>query len=138
VKLATFKLLNDENIDPEVFAGLRSLGFDVADVVESDRQASSDTELIRWAYSMNRAVVSHDADFGTLAILRGEPVVGLIFLRPGHINPEFTLGTIRSVVAANVEVQPPFGVVAKRTGDNITIRIRALNWGRQPVTEQIS
>lgn len=65
-----FPLLTDENIDPDVVAGLRRLGFDVLDVVESGRAGVGDVELLRWAVSQGRVIVTHDADFGTLAILQ--------------------------------------------------------------------
>ncbi len=37
MNLRRFPLLTDENVDPDVVAGLRHLGFDVLDVVESGR-----------------------------------------------------------------------------------------------------
>ena len=126
MKLRQFPLLTDENIDPDVVAGLRQLGFDVLDVVESGRAGSSDVDLIRWASSQGRVVVSHDADFGTLAILQKEPLVGLVFLRPGHIDPQFTLATIGALLNADPDVTPPFVLVAKRSGNRVTIRVRAL------------
>ena len=69
MKLHDFPLLTDENVDPEVVARLRQLGFDVVDVIESGRQGTEDVELLRWACAQGRVVISHDADFGTLAIL---------------------------------------------------------------------
>jgi hypothetical protein len=41
LKLRQFPLLTDEIVDPDVVAGLRGLGFDVLDVVESSRQAQA-------------------------------------------------------------------------------------------------
>jgi len=126
LKLREFPLLTDENVDPDVVAGLRGLGFDVLDVVQGGRQGASDVDLLRWATSQGRIVVSHDADFGTLAILQHEPLVGLVFLRPGHIDPQFTMATIRAVLNADPDVTPPFVLVAKRSGNQVTIRVRAL------------
>lgn len=126
MKLRDFPLLTDENLDPEVVAELRGLGFDVVDVVESGRQGATDLELLRWASAEGRVVVSHDADFGTLAILQHEPVVGVVYLRPGHINPQFTLATMQTLLKAEIDLTPPFVLVAKRSGDQITIRVRYL------------
>jgi predicted nuclease of predicted toxin-antitoxin system len=78
VKLREFGLLTDENIDPAVVSHLRTIGFDVLDVCESGLQGSSDVDLLRRAVGERRVVVTHDADFGTLAILQGEPIVGLV------------------------------------------------------------
>ncbi len=126
MKLREFPLLTDENVDPDVVAGLRRLGFDVLDVAESGRTGASDVDLLRWATSQGRVVVSHDADFGTLAILQNEPLVGLVFLRPGHIDPQFTMATIQALLNTDPDVTPPFVLVAKRSADQVTIRVRVL------------
>jgi predicted nuclease of predicted toxin-antitoxin system len=34
-------------------------------------------------------VLTRDGDFGTLAIHAGEPVTGIVYLRPGHISALF-------------------------------------------------
>ena len=49
------------------------------------------------AFSEKRIIVTHDSDFGTLAVLGGEPVLGIIYLRPGHIDPTFTCDTLRAL-----------------------------------------
>jgi hypothetical protein len=49
-----------------------------------------------------------------------------MYLRPGHIDPQFTIETIQTVLTADPDVIPPFVLVAKRTGKNVTIRIRYL------------
>jgi hypothetical protein len=71
-------------------------------------------------------VVTHDADFGTLAIHQNEPLIGLVFLRPGHIDAQFTIATIQTVLDNDPDVISPFVLVAKRTGTNVTIRVRHL------------
>jgi len=126
LKLRQFPLLTDENIDPDVVAGLRQLGFDVLDVMENGREGADDIDLLRWATSQGRVVVSHDADFGTLAVLQNEPLVGLVFLRPGHIDSKFTMEMIEVLLQADLELTPPFVLVARRSGDQVTIRLRAL------------
>jgi predicted nuclease of predicted toxin-antitoxin system len=126
LKLRDFPLLTDENVDPDVVAGLRRLGFNVLDVVESSRLGASDMDLLRWATSEGRVVVSHDADFGMLAVLQNEPLVGLVFLRPGHIDPQFTMATIEALLQADPDVTPPFVLVARRIASHVTIRVRAL------------
>lgn len=127
MKLREFPLVTDENVDPDVVAGLRQLGFDVIDVVESGRAGGTDVDVIRGATAQGSVVVSHDADFGTLAILQHEPIVGLVFLRPGHIDPQFTLATIQALLTTDPDVTPPFVLVAKRSGNQVNIRVRALS-----------
>lgn len=65
-------------------------------------------------------------DFGRLAILQKEPVIGIVYLRPGHIDSRFTLATIRAILGADPDVDPPFILVAKRAGNRVTLRIRRL------------
>jgi predicted nuclease of predicted toxin-antitoxin system len=126
MKLRDFPLLTDENLDPDVVASLRQFGFDVLDVVEAGLEGSTDVDLLRLAAAQGRVVVTHDADFGTLAIHQNEPLVGLVFLRPGHIDPQFTIQTIQTVLTTDPDVLPPFVLVAKRTGNKVTIRVRHL------------
>ena len=114
MKLSDFALMTDENIDPAVVAHLRQLGFDVLDVVESGLQGATDVDLLRLATAQGRVIATHDADFGTLAVHQKEPLVGLVYLRPGHIDPQFTIATIQTVLHTDPDVIPPFVLVAKR------------------------
>lgn len=123
MRIQEFSLLADENLHPNVIAFLRSQGFNVL----YDREgliASSDNALLQLAHSQNRVVITHDKDFGTLAVTRGEPMIGILFLRPGHINPRFTQGTLEVLLRSNLDLIPPFIVVAKRKGNTISIRLR--------------
>jgi len=126
LKLRDFPLLTDENLDPDVVAQFRKLRFDVLDVVETGMQGATDVDLLRQATAQGRVVVTHDADFGTLAILKNEPVVGIVYLRPGHIDPLFTMATIHTVLSSDPDLVPPFVLMAKRTGNRVAIRVRAL------------
>ena len=127
MKLRDFGLLTDENLDPDVVAFLRRIGFDVCDICEKGWQGSTDLTLLQRSVADHRIVVTHDADFGSLAIFQGEPTVGILYLRPGHIDPQFTIETLNVVLAADHDVTPPFVLVAKRTGTSVTIRVRQLS-----------
>ena len=70
--------------------------------------------------------VTHDADFGTLAIHQQGPLVGIVYLRPGHIDPQFTVATIQAILGVDPDLDPPFVLVAKRSGRRVTIRVRGL------------
>jgi predicted nuclease of predicted toxin-antitoxin system len=78
------------------------------------------------ATSQGQLVVTQDADFGALAILQKEPLFGVLCLRPGHIDAQFTNVTIQSVVGIDPELDPPFILVAQRPGNHVSIRVRAL------------
>jgi predicted nuclease of predicted toxin-antitoxin system len=104
----------------------RSRGFDVRDVTEDDLGGSTDVTLMRLAHRENRIIVTHDSDFGTLALYDREPLVGILFIRPGQINSDFTIQTLETLLNANVELQPPFIIVVRRTNDDVSIRIRQL------------
>ncbi len=126
MKLGDFGLLTDENIDADVVQFLRSRGFDVSDVCENGQHGTADVDLIRQAVKENRVIVTHDSDFGTLAVLAGEPIVGILFLRPGHIDPAFTVESVKAVLVRDIDVTPPFVLVARRKGAVVTIRYRPL------------
>ncbi|MFN8387403.1 MAG: hypothetical protein U0V48_09600 [Anaerolineales bacterium] len=48
----------------------------------------------------------------------------IIYLRPGHIQADFTLKTLEAIRDNAPEVTPPFILVAERTGDTVKIRVR--------------
>ena len=120
MRLADHRFLTDENIDRDVMRYVCSRGCDVLDVAEEGLFGKSDAVLLRRAVAEQRVIVTHDSDFGTLAIQQGEPVIGVIYLRPGHISPPFTIGTLAAVLDVEAELQGPFLLVARRTGDEST------------------
>ena len=122
--LRDFALLTDENISPSVISFLRANGFDVLDVKESGLVGSNDVDLIRLSIEKERVLVTHDQDFGALAVLDREPFLGILFLRPGHITSDHTIDSLRSMLAANLDLQPPFVLVAENFGTNIRLRLR--------------
>lgn len=71
MKLIDFGLLTDENIDEQIVLFLRNQGFQVKDVKEENLIGSDDVTLLRLAMAENRIIVTHDSDFGTLAIAAG-------------------------------------------------------------------
>jgi len=87
LNLRRFRFLADENIHTDVVSFLRDLGYDVLDVREQGWSGPDDLSLIHEALQDSRVVLTHDSDFGALAVGAGEPIVGIIYLRPGHIRP---------------------------------------------------
>jgi len=126
VRLQDFRLLADENMHSEVVQFLRSQGCDVLDVKEEGLFGTSDVALMRLAYLEDRIILTHDSDFGRLAITTNEPMKGIIFLRPGHIDPRFTIGTLRVLFSQPELPEHPFIIVAERVREEVRIRIRSL------------
>ncbi len=126
MKLDRFKLLADENIHRDVVRFLRDRGFDVLDVAEEGMLGTTDVDLLRRAVLEDRVVMTHDRDFGTLAILTGEPIVGIVYLRPGHIAPRFTIETIEATMREEYDLSPPFILVIRRRDGQVRIRVRRL------------
>jgi predicted nuclease of predicted toxin-antitoxin system len=126
LKLEDFPLLTDENIHAEVVVFLRDQGFSVLDVREEGLHGSTDSEVLQRAVSDNRVVFTHDSDFGSLVIMAGEPVIGVVYLRPGHIDPSFTNESIEAIIKEGLDLTPPFLLVAQRKRNNVAIRLRSL------------
>lgn len=126
MKLRNFAFLADENMHMEVVEHWRKQGLDIVAVKEVGLLATSDVTVMRYAVSQNRLVLTQDSDFGTLAILDGEPITGIVYLRPGHIKPAFTIGTMETLFAREIDVEPPFIIVAERTASTVKIRVRKM------------
>jgi len=124
-----FRLLTDENIDPAVTAHLRQAGFDVIDAGQAELRGGADQQLLEFALREQRVIVTHDSDFGTLAVHQNQSLVGIIYLRPGHIDPAFTIATLDAIRRADPDLKPPFILVARRDANRVTMRIRRLRGG---------
>ncbi len=120
MNIKSVKLLADENISPKVVAFLREQGIDVLDVKEQQWFGKDDEELLEHAYSQNRFVLTHDADFGKLAINEKQPYHGIIYFRLRNLKPanviivcerllsleiEFRQGTIIVVEEARIRIR---------------------------------
>lgn len=124
MKLSQISLLTDENIDPFLVAYLRSKDFDVMDVVESNLAGSADDIILEIAYQNNRVVVTHDRDFGSLAIAGGKAYFGIIYLRPGQIDVTDSIQSCSALISSDIEVIAPFIIVVHNGLAGIRIRYR--------------
>ena len=61
-----------------------------------------------------------------LALYAGQSCLGIIYLRPGHIQPEYVLKSIEAIENSIENVEPGFIVVAERRGDSVRIRLRTI------------
>ncbi|KAA3658044.1 MAG: hypothetical protein DWQ04_26310 [Chloroflexi bacterium] len=126
MNLFDFSFLTDENIHPEVVVFLRKRRVGVQTVSEIGLIGQPDAAVLQFAQQNQLVVLTHDSDFGTLAIARQQPIIGILFLRPEHILPEFTIATIEALVTSELEVDVPFIVTAVRKGIKVRTRVRFL------------
>ena len=84
----------------------------------------SDTTVLAAARAEGRVGLTQDADFGTLVVRRGEPFIGIIYVRPGDLRPEVAGEMLGVLQRGEVDTVPPFIVVLQRRGDTTRVRIR--------------
>ena len=123
MKALDFSILADENIHPDIINFLRNGGLDVAVVAEQGNLGLTDADILQQATEEQRVVLTHDSDFGGLALM-GANFIGIIYLRPGHIRADFTIKTLEAIRDNAPDVTRPFILVAERTGDTVKIRVR--------------
>ena len=126
MKLTDFPFFTDENIQKEVLDFLRQSGLDVKDVKEENLIGMDDQYLLELAKKEGRIFITHDSDFGRLVFINSISFVGIIYLRPGHFNPSFTIDSWKAIIKSDIEIQTPFIMVAENTGEKVKIRYRQL------------
>jgi predicted nuclease of predicted toxin-antitoxin system len=124
LNLFACKLLADENIHPLVIQFLLPLGCEVVDVYALGLAGQPDDAILRQAMRDTRIVLTHDRDFGRLAILGRQLLHGIVFLRPGHIDPQFTIASLEAINKHDFDLSPSFILVARRRGPHVQIRVR--------------
>jgi predicted nuclease of predicted toxin-antitoxin system len=124
LRLADCRFLADANVDPEVVLALSNRGVDVVSMLDIGPADFPVEQVLRLATAQGRVLITHDSDFGELTVAQGEPFMGIVFLRPGHMIAAFTLGTIDAVWRETAELREQFILVARRTDDNVAIRVR--------------
>ncbi len=106
MKLQQIKMLTDENISPKVVAFLRQVEFDVRDVKEEQWFGTADEALLNIAYQEERFVLTHDADFGTLAIHQGKSCYGILYLRLKNISSATIIRVWSELMRKGLEIVP--------------------------------
>jgi predicted nuclease of predicted toxin-antitoxin system len=115
VKLNTLNWLTDENISPRVVTFLRQRGLEVLDVKEHGWHGKEDTYLLKQAYLTHRVVLTHDADFGTLAINQGQEYYGIIYLRLRNLKVSNVIKVLDRLFIMEIEFQPGMLMVVEET-----------------------
>jgi hypothetical protein len=70
-------------------------------------------------------VVTHAVDFGTLARRVGHEVVGIIYLRPGHIQAAEVLRPVDAALALDINARAPFILIVDQRGEGVRVRLRS-------------
>lgn len=122
---ADVRVLTDENVHPEVVSFLRAEGSDVRDVKEEGWTGMNDEGIVSRAEDEQRVIVTHDRDFGQMLIAQARLNIGIIYLRPGHIDPRFTIEMLQALLQYD-RPDPPFIVVAERQEQQVKVRVRTL------------
>jgi predicted nuclease of predicted toxin-antitoxin system len=124
MSLSSFKLLTDENIDRSISEYLRAKGLDVFTVKGSHLEGRPDIEILHFAMTESRVVLTHDTDFTTIIHTNRIDFIGIIFLQPGHILATFTIQTIDILLAQDIDFRVPFIIVAENRNGTIKMRVR--------------
>lgn len=116
-------LVADMDIGVPVVHFLRLQGVDVISAREEDWGDLTDSEILTRAHAMSRFVLTHDSDFGTLAVHRNESITGIIFLRPGGRPPAEVISDIAALMATEIDWTPP--VLAVYRAGRLRLRRRS-------------
>lgn len=115
-------LVADANIAFSVVRFLRFQGIDVVYTREEGWQYYEDKEILAKAHTLHRFVLTHDSDFGHLAIYSKQPITGIILLRPGGRTPDEVISDLQDLLEMEVDWTPPL-IATYRFG---RLRIRRL------------
>jgi predicted nuclease of predicted toxin-antitoxin system len=115
MKLKSIQILTDENISPKVVKSLRDQGLDVLDIKEEGWYGKEDQEILDIAFREKRFILSHDSDFGTLAINEGKRFFGILYLRLNDLKPENVVRVCTKLFGQDVDIFPGAIVVIEET-----------------------
>jgi predicted nuclease of predicted toxin-antitoxin system len=116
-------LVADMDIAAPVVHFLREQDVDILSAREEGWGSLTDSEILAQAHAMARFVLTHDADFGTLAVHRGEAITGILYLRPGGRPPTEVMADVQALMAAEIDWTPPV-IAVYRAG---RLRLRKLS-----------
>ena len=116
-------LVADMDIAVPVVHFLRRQGVDVLSAREEGWGDLTDSQILARAHAQTRFVLTHDSDFGTLAVHRGEAITGIVYLRPGGRPPAEVIADVQALMAAEIDWTPPV-IAVYRAG---RLRLRKLS-----------
>jgi len=117
------RLVADMDVAAPVVDFVRTQGVDVLSAREEGWGDLTDRQILARAHAMARFVLTHDSDFGTLAVHRGEAITGILYLRPGGRPPAEVIADIEALMEAEIDWTPPV-IAVYRAG---RLRLRKLS-----------
>ena len=108
-------LVADMNIGVAIIQFLRAQGIDVVSAFEENWHQYEDRDILRKAHEMNRFVLTHDSDFGTLAVSEEQRITGIIHLRPGpgNLPVKKVIADLQDLLNTEIDWTPPLIVVCR-------------------------
>lgn len=100
-------LVTDMNIAVPVVEFLRAKSVDVISAYEEGWHLYEDKDILANAHMMERFVLTHDSDFGTLAVYWKQPITGIIHLRPGGQTPLEVISDLQDLLKMQIDWTPP-------------------------------
>jgi len=113
------RFLADECCAAAMVDALRDDGHDVVYAVESF-QGATDDELLAFAFSEGRTLLTEDKDFGELIYRLRRPARGIVLLRFDVADRSLKIPRLRDLLAREVERLPGAFVVLE--ADKVRIR----------------
>jgi predicted nuclease of predicted toxin-antitoxin system len=120
MKFKELRILTDENISPRVLSFLRQQGMDIIDVKEQNWHGKTDKYLMEQAYLAQRFILTHDSDFGKLAIYEGQKYHGIVYLRLKNVKLNHVINVLKELLALEFEALSKTLIVV----EDARIRIR--------------
>ncbi len=122
MKISSLKLLTDENVSPKIVSFLQKKGMDVVDVKEKGWHGSEDTYLMEIANNEKRFILTHDTDFGTLAINEGIPCYGIIYMKLRNLKMSNMINILEKFLMVDKDISEGTVIVIEDT----RLRIRTI------------
>jgi predicted nuclease of predicted toxin-antitoxin system len=117
------RLLADMNISPKTVESMRKRGWDILRVSNLLPSNASDQQILQFARSENRILITQDLDFSALLALAGENQPSLVTLRLSVSDPETITKKLLDILP-RLEDELQAGCVV--TIQDTTVRIRRL------------
>ena len=122
MKISSLKFLTDENISPRIVTFLRKKGIDVVDVKEKGWHGNEDKYLMEIANKGKRFILTHDTDFGTLAINEGVPCYGIIYMRLRNLKVSNVINILEKLLMVDKDIPEGSVIVV----EDARLRIRTI------------
>lgn len=122
MKISSLKFLTDENISPRIVSFLRKKGIDIVDVKEKGWHGNEDKYLMKIANKEKSFILTHDTDFGTLAINEGVPCYGIIYMRLRNLKVSHVINILEKLLMVDKDIPEGSVIVVEDT----RLRIRTI------------